>query len=235
MRAPLASLIFLSPILLAYETGVLVLGAESVRNGCDVWLRTLLQTCGFGQYFLLPCVTVFVLVGWHYVTRHPWQTAPDVLVRMGWESMVFAVLLLLWSQLQFECFQVAIRHDALVQVGERGPEFVPRLVGFLGAGIYEELLFRLLLIPILSSLLMKCGEPQPASLWTAAIASSALFAAAHYGAFVGVGDVFRWTTFSFRFIAGLAFAAIFLWRGFGIAVGAHFLYDVLAIVSTPID
>jgi membrane protease YdiL (CAAX protease family) len=55
--------------------------------------------------------------------------------------------------------------------------------------------------------------------------SSLLFAVAHY---VGpYGDVPRWPSFLFRTLAGIFFAVVFLYRGFGIAAGSHAAYDIL--------
>jgi membrane protease YdiL (CAAX protease family) len=57
------------------------------------------------------------------------------------------------------------------------------------------------------------------------VASSLLFAAAHY---VGpLGDAFDLYSFTFRTLAGMFFAILFVVRGFGIAAGTHALYDVL--------
>jgi hypothetical protein len=69
----------------------------------------------------------------------------------------------------------------------------------------------------------------PAALILAAIGSSVLFAGAHH---VGPhGEQFDAFVFLFRFTAGLYFALLFWWRGFGIAVGAHAGYDVLVGVN----
>src|SRR5262245_11493587 len=70
-RRPLASLAFVTPLLLVYEAGVLWLGPQAMRNGADVWLRQLLDLMGFSQYFLLPLLTLGLLSGWHYVSRQP--------------------------------------------------------------------------------------------------------------------------------------------------------------------
>jgi hypothetical protein len=52
-----------------------------------------------------------------------------------------------------------------------------------------------------------------------------LFSAAHY---IGpLGDSFALYSFTFRAVAGLFFAMLFLLRGFGIAAGTHFFYDLL--------
>ena len=54
-RQPLASLIFVTPLLLTYEAGLIILGPNAVRNGPEVWLRWLLDRLGFGQYFCCRC------------------------------------------------------------------------------------------------------------------------------------------------------------------------------------
>lgn len=231
---PLTCLVFVSPLILIYELGVLCLGVDATRNGCDLWLRALLQATGFGQYFLLPLLTLFLLVGWHHLARLPWQIRPESLVRMGWESLSYAAALLLLSQLQGWLVNVLLADtSAAAEPLSLGP--IPQLIAFFGAGIYEELLFRVALIPALIIFLRWLGEGPESSIWTAAVASSALFAAAHYEAFVGAGDSFAWSTFMFRFVAGLIFAVLFLRRGFGITAGAHVMYDILAgIVFLPI-
>jgi hypothetical protein len=34
-------------------------------------------------------------------------------------------------------------------------------------------------------------------------------------------------SFLFRFLAGICFSLVFIYRGFGIAAGSHALYDIL--------
>jgi membrane protease YdiL (CAAX protease family) len=99
------------------------------------------------------------------------------------------------------------------------------LVCFLGAGIYEEALFRLLLLSLLG-FLFRLGDLPPRGADVLAILVSALiFAAAHH---IGpAGEPFGGYVFLFRSIAGIYFALLYQYRGFGIAVGAHAGYDVL--------
>ncbi len=100
------------------------------------------------------------------------------------------------------------------------------LVGAVGAGIYEELLFRLTLLPLAYGLfrMLRCGPRGAAAL--AVVSSSLLFALCHHlgphGEIPAVGP------FLFRAVAGGVLAGLFWWRGFGIAVGAHAAYDLLA-------
>jgi membrane protease YdiL (CAAX protease family) len=104
-----------------------------------------------------------------------------------------------------------------------------RVVAYFGAGIYEELLFRLMLLPATIGLLKLCGIPSRWSLVAALLATSLIFSAAHYQIFTTIGDEFTWFSFIFRAVAGLFFSLLFLFRGFGIAVGAHALYDILVV------
>ena len=68
-RRPLVSLAFIVPLLATYEGGVIYLGPAALRNGADIWLRHLLGLVGFGQYFLLPALTVGLLLAWHHMTH----------------------------------------------------------------------------------------------------------------------------------------------------------------------
>ena len=80
-RRPLASLLFILPFLVVYEVGILILGPAATRNGVDVWLRHLLEWMGFGQYFLLPLLTIVILLSWQYTSREPWRISRWRVVR----------------------------------------------------------------------------------------------------------------------------------------------------------
>ena len=219
-RRPLASLVFIAPLLVAYEAGVLLLGPEAVRNGADAWLRELLRMLGFGQYFLLPALTVCILLGWHYTTRQPWRLSRGLLFRMAGECILLALCLWLILQLQGILLQIA-SWTILTPLLET----VRKAVSYLGAGIYEELLFRLILLSLVVWGLRALGVKPRSSLVVAVLLTSFLFAAAHY---VGPhGEPFLWFTFLFRFLAGGFFSILFVCRGFGIAAGSHAGYDIL--------
>jgi len=216
-RTPLTSLVFTLPLVLAYEGGVLLLGRGSPRNGADVWLRHLLDGLGFGGYFLLPVLTILGLLAWHHVEHDRWRFSPWVLVGMAAECVLLAVVLVGLARLQSRFWPL---HLAPGQDG-----ILARFVGFCGAGLYEEVLFRLLLLPAVAWLLSRfVGGEGPALAWSALI-TSLLFSAAHY---VGpLGDDFQLYSFTFRTMAGLFFSLLFLLRGFGIAAGTHAAYDML--------
>jgi len=128
-RRPLTSLVFALPLVLAYEGGVLLLGRGTPRNGADVWLRTLLDQLGFGQYFLLPALTIIGLLAWHHVEHDRWRFSPGVLAGMAVESMLWATVLFGIAILQNRFWPLAVGLDEGI---------VARLVAFCGAGLYEE-------------------------------------------------------------------------------------------------
>ena len=99
-RRPLVSLAFILPLLALYEGGVLLLGPSAIRNGADVWLRQLLDQLGLGSYFLLPLLTVAVLMAWHHTSRQPWKVSTGVLYGMMLESALLGLVLLLLAHVQ---------------------------------------------------------------------------------------------------------------------------------------
>ena len=219
-RLPWPSLVFLMPMLVAYEVGVLWVGgpnAKELRSGADLWLRGGLDAIGLGVGWLPPLLVVLGLLVWQWIERHPWHVSWETLAGMFAESVIFAFILLLVGQLQSRVF-LSIAHAADVAT-------LGRALGFVGAGIYEEVLFRLALLPPMIALLK-----QPALLrrWAtplAVLVTSLLFAAAHHAGPSGEPfDLFR---FCFRTLAGGIFAALFVQRGFGITVASHALYDLL--------
>ena len=216
-RTPLTSLFFSLPLVLAYEGGVLLLGRGTARNGADVWLRQFLDTAGFGEYFLLPILTVLGLLAWHHLVHDSWRFRPGILVVMAFECSLWAVALMALARVQDRYWPLAA---SLVDDG-----FLARVVAFCGAGLYEEVLFRLLLLPVLAWLAERLGFRSAAAALIALVGSSLLFSAAHY---VGpLGDAFTAYSFTFRFLAGMFFATLFLARGFGIVAGTHAIYDIL--------
>lgn len=230
-RTPLTSLVFSLPLVLAYEGGVLWLGRGTPRNGADVWLRQLLDACGFGAYFLLPALTVVGLLAWHHVEHDRWHFSPGVLLGMAGECVLWAMALIGIARFQQQVWPLATADLWLVvdgmPVAAAGmwEGVFARIIGYCGAGLYEEVLFRLLLLPVVAWLFGRLGMEPITAAGLAIFATSTLFSLAHY---VGpLGDTFELYSFTFRLAAGVFFAVVFLLRGFGIAAGTHAFYDLL--------
>ena len=108
------------------------------------------------------------------------------------------------------------------------------IVTGIGAGIYEELVFRLILICILMLLFQDILRlPYKNSIVLAVVISAALFSAHHHIDFrsgqPNDADPFNLTEFVFRTVAGIYFAALFAVRGFGITAGTHAFYNIIAV------
>jgi hypothetical protein len=231
-RRPLASLAFVLPLLVLYEGGLVFLGTQAVRNGADVWLRQLLDLLGFGQYFFLPALTVAVLLAWHHMTRDRWRLSAAVPWAMFAECAALGLVLLGLGRLQGSLVQTLVGpRTAAIELTTAMPwviagraALVGRALGFVGAGVYEELLFRLLLLPSVSACAQRLGAQRGVRIASAVLLTSLVFSAAHY---VGPhGEAWESFSFWFRFTAGAFFAVLFVYRGFGIAAGTHALYDI---------
>jgi membrane protease YdiL (CAAX protease family) len=229
-RHPWPCLLFVAPLLLAYEAGVLAVGGphpETVRNGADNWLRVGLTRLGISWFWLPPAALLAVIVIWT-LRRRQEKTADilGVLSGMVLESVAFAIGLWglsrglgpLLDQLGIELALPPPAEPALGQV-----------ITYLGAGIYEEALFRLVLFSGLVRLLRGIDVEGVLALGLAAAASALLFSAAHH---VGpYGQPYSNYLFLFRLVAGLYFAALYQVRGFGIAVGAHACYNLMVSIG----
>jgi membrane protease YdiL (CAAX protease family) len=111
------------------------------------------------------------------------------------------------------------------------------IVTGIGAGIYEELVFRLILICLLMLLFqdaLRLSHKSAAVL--SVLISAALFSAHHHVDFLtgqlNLNDQFSFAKFAFRTMAGIYFAALFAIRGFGITAGTHASYNIIAVSIT---
>lgn len=228
-RAPRYSLVFALPLLVAYEgfsaalTGT---GVDGVRNGADVLLKTLfLSLGGRAGLYLFGALLVGggALLAWRdrRAAREPWEAR--VLLWMLLESAAYAAafgVVVGW-------LTALVLHGprALSMGGVAALALPTQLVISLGAGLYEELLFRVVLVGLLLWLFRLLLPGGKGVATTAAVVASALiFSAFHY---VGpLGDTFAVSSFTFRAIAGVAFSALYVARGFGIVAWTHALYDL---------
>jgi len=232
-RRPLPCLAFVAPLLLAYELGVLWLGggsAGALRTGADAWMRQGLAAFGMRDHWLLPFGLIAAMLAWQACHSREWRFPAAALPAMAVESLLLAVALVGLSKmvdLGFDALEHA-KAPALAAgtatITGSGPSAVA-LVGFLGAGVYEEALFRLALIPLLYGVLRCLLAPRVVASVAAVTASSLLFALAHHAG--TPGEAFTWFAFIFRWLAGVYFAWVFVVRGFGVAVGTHTAYDLI--------
>jgi hypothetical protein len=121
----------------------------------------------------------------------------------------------------------------------RPHSLMTNIVTGVGAGIYEELVFRLILICALMVLFQDViGLNRQNAIALSVMMSAALFSAHHHIVWIdgrlGRSAPFQWSEFGFRTIAGVYFAVLFAIRGFGITAGTHAFYDIIATIVNAI-
>jgi Type II CAAX prenyl endopeptidase Rce1-like len=233
-RAPRYSLLFALPLLVCYQVLAAlqpVTARGAVRNGADVLLETVFVALAGrdGPLVFMICLIAFGL--WlvaRDVRRHGGRLRVPVFAGMLGEAVVLAlgfgtVVGALTSRVV-----APVAWLAAGQVERLGLE--TRLMLSVGAGIYEELLFRVVLVAALAWGARALLGWRPAAAGVlATLVGAAVFSAVHY---VGrYGDPLTLYSFVFRMIAGVFFSALYLLRGFGITAWTHALYDIFLIVT----
>jgi hypothetical protein len=227
---PLQSLYFLLPVLLVYEIGTLVYAPEGGQRLPPIVAERLLgqffEMFGVAGYYLPAIIVVVVLLAWHLARRDPWRPEPPLYALMWIESILLAAPLFVFALVLFrEPQQIASAQHLVEHALPNDPAYPyqAKLVFSIGAGIYEELLFRLIAIALVHMLLVDVlALPD---LWGgigAVGASAVAFAMYHF-----TGEAaFHWGYFFFYTVAGVYLAAIYVLRGFGIVAVTHAVYDV---------
>jgi hypothetical protein len=208
---PLTSLIFLLPLLVFYEVGK---RSFSTDVTAFAWMQDFFHLFGaYGRH--LPALAVVgILLAWHIARRDSWKVDPKHVLGMFLESVMLAVPLYLMAR-------VAAGYLPMMSVAQH---LAGRVVLSVGAGIYEELVFRLIAFTLLSLLLVDLlGLRRNWANLLMVVISSVGFSLYHY-----LGhEAFQWQTFAFRTAAGFYFGAVFAFRGYGISAGSHAAYDVI--------
>jgi hypothetical protein len=234
-KAPRYSLLFALPLLICYQVLAALAppgaGGMGVRNGADVILESVFVWLAgaWGPRLFMLCL---IGIGAWLISRDlraNRDLKPAVLGGMLLESVCLSLV-----------FGIVVGGLTAALLGAPPP---PLSVAFtaqrldrwtmlmlsLGAGIYEELLFRVVLVGLIAWGATKLLGWRPLVAGIAATVLGALiFSAFHYiGPFGDRLDVY---SFVFRTIAGLFFSALYLLRGFGITAWTHALYDVFLLL-----
>ena len=233
-RAPRYSLTFALPLLVAYEVLAFSLSHDEVtgvRNGADVLLKSIFLAMG-GRNGLVVFGALLVgggawLVWQDY--RRSRNLDPRVFGLMALESAVYALAFGLVASMLTGLLLPGL---FILPAGFASGWSLPtQLMISLGAGIYEELLFRVILVSGLAWLGRRVlGWRTTASGVFAVLVGALIFSTFHY---IGpYGDRLELGSFTFRAVAGVLFSGLYLQRGFGITAWTHALYDVfLAVVG----
>jgi Type II CAAX prenyl endopeptidase Rce1-like len=222
-----ASLVIIFPLFLCYQLAIVVVPSVVATDPIS---RLLYSLCGGRTgYLLSQAALAFGFLWWLHRSGRRRTLSLPVIAPVVLESVaIAAVLWLLLPLLVHDVFGLQIGVDRSVD------RSVDRILGTsiasaLGAGLYEELTFRLLITggAFYVALAMGLGRREAAVL--AVLAGALAFAAAHHlGA---AGEPFSPAAFGFRALAGLALGATCWFRSFAHAVYAHAAYDLLVLVA----
>lgn len=240
---PIYALTYLIGFIVLYEIGTLListdvlsdsLGSMQVRVVSFAWIQNLLMDyLNFPArmtWIATPLVVVIILLALQITSKTQWKVTASDFIPMTIECILLGVPLIILS---LTINSSVSEQMVLMNASESLSGLAVKLVSGIGAGIYEELVFRLILI----SLLMLCfqdfmGITRRNSIILSVLISAVLFSLHHHFFFIdgefAQGEAFVLSVFVFRIMAGIYFAAIFAVRGFAIAVGTHAFYDILA-------
>lgn len=244
-QRPLEILFFLLPLIVFYEIGLLFIlrgGSSVLTNKAHEALLRIFEAFGLdGAALALPALSlpgvllVVVLLVWQALSRRRWEVDLGTVGLMAIESALLAVPLFVAAQLIAQFAGGAAPALALPDAGSgeaalRGLPLSGQIAIAIGAGLYEELVFRMALIAVLHTLLVDALKwPERRAIIAAVIVAAVAFALYH--PLRGLDGAIDWRRFLSLLAAGLYFGAVFAKRGFGIVVGTHAAYDIAVLIA----
>ena len=212
------------PLLVIYE--ILIVISQSpywgIRNAADVWIRTFLMAFDLQAQHI-----TFVLIG---ISLALIPIAKSRAGGIKLKANYFALMLaesLAFSMVLGILLQSILRLGGLSSGGP-GSGFIQNLALSIGAGLFEEIIFRVILLNLLFWLLLPLFKKKLVATVVSVLLASFLFSLSHY---VGsMADTWQLYSFIFRWSAGLLFTVLYFVRGFAITAYTHALYDIWVLV-----
>ena len=221
-ESPFYSFIITLPMFLVYELGLFLMrGTEFsyIKNGADVLIEEAISTLGFDIFYISSSLFLLVFFVVAYYQKKNYQSFTihkSYLAIMLLESFIYASLLLIF---------LGNMGLYLMDISVENIQF--NLILSLGAGIYEELIFRVFFLFIFYRLIQFIFKTMShfSAQFFALFISSILFSLFH---FMG-SESFSQDAFTIRFIAGILLGLLYINRGFGITAITHSFYDIFVI------
>ncbi len=234
-RTPFYGILLTLPVLLTYEFLVILLRYSQgafTRNAADVWIKVLIERTGVhGAFAFGLLMLAFIGLAFASLVRSK--------IVVEWRYMITAVAESCFYALLFAVLASRVTEWALARLMLTTEQKVD-LVLALGAGVYEEIIFRAFgygLLPLAAArLFYRRKKSRRDAAWNAHVTVELKIAAALISSLI-----FSWlhntAGFSaaayqsfYRFVMGLLFCILYEFRGLGIAVWTHSLYDVFVII-----
>ena len=212
------------PLLVIYE--ILIVLSQSrywgIRNAADVWIRTFLMAFDLQAQHI-----TFVLIGISLALIPIAKSrARGIKLKANYFALMFAECLA-FSLVLGVVLQSILRLGGLSSGGP-GSGLMQNLALSVGAGLFEEIIFRVILLNLIFLLLSPLLKKKVVAAVFSVLLASFLFSLSHY---VGtMADTWQLYSFMFRWAAGLLFTVLYFIRGFAITAYTHALYDIWVLV-----
>jgi len=223
-RRPLHSLSAIAPLVLAHAA-LTWLFEPPVSAAAALWVQWPLVRMGLSSGMAaVVLAALFVLAGIALSYRE---------IRGGHARFKPLLLPWIWAE---GCAWGLVLHLAWNGIGRGtaggdGLGVGDNLALALGAGIYEELVFRVVVFWLVRKALDLAASSPPKEVaalgrtLSAVLLTSLIFASAHHFG----PEPFSWDALLFRTVAAVVFTSLFAWRGLGVAACAHAAYDVFVV------
>jgi len=218
------SLILVLPVLAIYEFGLLILFKNSffeLRNSGEILLRNLFTTLKLTNPYLvsgiLLSIFAIVMIRGYKQEKQPGIHA-DYIVYMLLESMVWGAALFICLTLFMQLpLQILTYADKVANINLA-----------IGAGIFEELIFRMVVISAIFVILNRgLSMSRNYSSILAIITAACIFAAFHL-----LMESYSFPIFAQRVGGGIFLGVLYTFRGYGISVYTHIIYNFLILANT---
>jgi len=224
-KSPFYSLIFTIPLLITYEVMIFSFNHSDIiglRNGADVLFRQFFAVFNiYGFYLVGFLVLSALLISYYFYSKHEiyGKFQGKFFILMVLESLLYALVM----------FIVVDRIGKYFMSAGANPDTNIFIALALGAGVYEEFIFRVVLVSgclFFLRDLLKLNSL--VSVILSVLFASLVFSIFHYlGDF---GEVFEVKSFLVRFGAGIFLSALYTLRGYGITAYTHTFYDLIVII-----
>ncbi|MBI2471194.1 MAG: CPBP family intramembrane metalloprotease [Planctomycetes bacterium] len=218
------SFLFILPLLVLYEVGIAIQGS-GIKNTADIVVKTPLSVFGKnGSLIFNLLVIAFLFVSVFYIEKE-YRFSSLIFIPMVLESVVYA--LFIGYVLGFVVYKVLF---PLILAKPFSANIWTGIVLSVGAGVYEEIVFRLILVTFLYFIFTKLLKiNKPIGAFASVLIGALIFTAVHYTG--TLKDDFTYAGFTFRLLCGIVLSVIFMYRGLGIVVYTHAIYDVFTVLE----
>ncbi len=220
---PLNSLVLIAPLLIAFH---LSSRGASTNLLAPHLIGKFLAYFGATTDILPPMLIVVALLIQQVLSKKPWKVQPFPIAGIVAESIIWTIPLIAINQVTS---RLILQSAPAAQMGaiefySTGTEVTLAI----GAGIYEEFLFRLVFISLALLVFVDIFALKKKTVAITAIISGAIIFGLCHFSLSQLADpaLLDWQKLIFLTVAGLLWGFIYAYRGFGIAVGSHILWDL---------